>query len=364
MAIRTLTESQIISVIWGATLLGGGGGGSLQNGMDLLKKYKQDHPGEIRLPLYQVGDLDPKAYAAVTAGMGAPTAIKDVDFSAYATNAFFALRTMASKMTPPRPLQYSLAVEMGGFNTFVPMLISLLNGIPFLDADGAGRAVPALNTLLLHINGGDTSPLAMADGTNNKVAIEMANARDAELAEVIGRNICVAFNMMSGLSGWMVRKDEIESRLPSGTVTLAEKIGDVLRAANTREKFAELSRTGVTCRQFCRGVVTKIETETKKGFDFGKVYINDGEWLIYFQNENLLVTNNGTPVMTVPDIICAYEYATGMPLTNADIKEGMEVALGAVKADAKWWKNPKMFEMWEPFLDRVGYHGGCIPYKD
>lgn len=202
MAIRFLKESQIIDVIWGATLLGGGGGGSLKNGIDLLEKYKEDHLGKvIELKLYETADLDPNSYAAITAGMGAPKAIKDVDFSAYATNAYNCLSEYAQLMKPARSLKYALAVEMGGFNTFVPMLISLVKGIPFIDADGSGRAVPALNTLLLHINGLDTSPLAMANGDNDKLTIETANPKNAELAEEIGRHICMAFNMISGLSG-------------------------------------------------------------------------------------------------------------------------------------------------------------------
>jgi len=368
VAIRFLKESQIIDVIWGATLLGGGGGGSLKNGIDLLEKYKEDHLGKvIELKLYETADLDPNSYAAITAGMGAPKAIKDVDFSAYATNAYNCLSEYAQLMKPARSLKYALAVEMGGFNTFVPMLISLVKGIPFIDADGSGRAVPALNTLLLHINGLDTSPLAMANGDNDKLTIETANPKNAELAEEIGRHICMAFNMISGLSGWMVRKEEIENHLPCGTVTLAENIGKVLRAANTRDKFSELARKGIDCRQFCQGIVTKVETITEEGFDFGKVYIKDSnkrdvEWTIFFQNENLLVTKNGQPMMTVPDIICTHEYQTGLPLTNADIEEKMEISLGAIKVNKMWEYNPKMFDMWKPFLERVGYMGNRLPY--
>jgi DUF917 family protein len=369
MAIRVLNESQIIDIIWGATLLGGGGGGSMKNGIELLEKYKKDHPGKpIKIELYETKDLDPLSYAAVTAGMGAPKAIKDVDFSVYATNAYNALCEYAEKLEPKRYIKYSLAVEMGGFNTFVPMLISLVQGMPFIDADGAGRAVPALNTLLLHINGLDTSPLAMANGNNDKITIELSNKKNAELAEEIGRHICIAFGMLSGLSGWMVRKDEIEENLPCGTVSLAEKIGKVLRNTEAKDKFSELRKIGLGCREFCKGVVTKVETITKDGFDYGKVYISDlntpnVEWIIYFQNENLLVTRNGQPIMTVPDIICTYEYQSGIPLTNADIEEKMKVSLGALKVDQMWEKNPNMFDMWKPFLKRVGYEGERMPFK-
>ena len=105
----------------------------------------------------------------------------------------------------------------------------------------------------------------------------------------------------------------------------------------------------------------KIE---QKGFDYGKVYVSaeDGEWIIYFQNENLLITHDGAPVMTVPDITCYYNAATGEPLTNADIAEGMEIVLGAIKAPDAWWKNPNMFDIWKPFLTNVGYEGGNIPF--
>lgn len=88
----------------------------------------------------------------------------------------------------------------------------------------------------------------------------------------------------------------------------------------------------------------------------------DGQWIIYFQNENLLVEHEGKPIMTVPDITCYYNAATGEPLTNADITEGMEICLGAIKAPDAWWKNPNMFDVWKPFLSNVGYEGGNIPF--
>ena len=179
---RILNEEQLIDVIWGATLMGGGGGGAMVGGTDLLNTYKKLHPEKpVELTLIESGEMAPDAYAAVTAGMGAPTVLKSVDFSQYAVNAFNTLKEMAAEMDPPRKLEYCIPVELGGFNTFCPMLISLLEGIPFVDCDGAGRAVPALDTLLLHVNGLDTSPLAMADDKDNKVMIKLKDPKDAPM---------------------------------------------------------------------------------------------------------------------------------------------------------------------------------------
>lgn len=367
MATRKLNEEQIIDVIWGSTLLGGGGGGSLQSGIDLLEKYKSIYPNKpVFLTLYDSKDMDQHGYAAVTAGMGAPTAVKKVDFSAYAVNAFNALKELAHNLSPAREIKYSLAIELGGFNTFVPMMISLLNDIPFIDADGAGRAVPALNTLLLHINGCDTSPLAMADGNDNCLTITLDDPKNAQLAEDIGRHICMAFDMLSGLSGWMVTKEDIQERLVEGSITLSEKIGHVLRkhAKNNPDVFKILAEQRIVdCKLLGTGRVIKNETVMESGFDYGKVIVEaDEEFVIYFQNENLLVSKSGSPMMTVPDIICTYDVKTGLPLTNADIEAGMEISIGAIKVDGKWWKNPDMFDVWKPFLKRVGYAGDNISY--
>jgi len=295
MTKRMMHEEQMIDVIWGATLLGGGGGGSMKNGLDLLKKYKEDHPGkQLSIKLYDYEEMESDSYAAVTAGMGAPTAIKHVDFSAYATNAFVALQEMAEKMESPKKIKYSMAVELGGFNTFVPMLISLVNDIPFIDADGAGRAVPALDTLLLHINGCDTSPLAMADGNNNKLTINLDNPRDAKFADEIGRNICMAFGMLSGLSGWMVDKEDIRNKIVEGSVTLSKRVGSIMRhcAKKNENVFEALSKEKVVdCKLLGKGKVVKSENIMENGFDYGKVIVaGDSEIIIFFQNENLLVT--------------------------------------------------------------------------
>lgn len=368
---RTLNREQIVDVIWGATLLGGGGGGSMSNGMGLLNKYIQDHPkAPIEVNLIDVDEMQDGAFAAVTAGMGAPAALLGVDFSKYATNAFDTLKEMASGIG--RKLSYSLAVELGGFNTFVPMLISLVNGIPLIDADGAARAVPALDTLLLHINGCDTSPLAMADDENNRLTIRMNDARNAHLAEEIGRHICMAFDMKSGLSGWMVQKSDWAprngiSRLPRGTVTQSEKVGRVLQKCKGKDVFAALKADeGVACRPLCEGHVDDVKIVTKEGFDFGEVYVTDkagAKWLTYFQNENLIVFKDDKAMMTAPDIICTYNLANGEPLTNADIKAGMDIAIGAIEVDKSWDYNPDMYGIWSSLIEKAsGYTGGRIPF--
>ena len=366
---RILKEKDVREIIVGTTVLGGGGGGSIQGGLDLLEKYKETHKEEIEVNLISADEIKDGAYTAITAGMGSPLALKDKDFTPYVVNSYEALVDMAAKMNPPRDLECACAVEMGGFNTFVPMLIAIMKGIPFIDADGAGRAVPALDTLLLHVNGCDTSPLAMADHKNNRVMIELADKRDASEAENVGRNICVAFDMISGLSGWMLTKDEIKNNIANGTVSYAQKIGESIgKFDGTGNVFDFLAAEGFNCKAAGSGEVTKVEAKIANGFDYGEVHIdgeNGEEIKILFQNENLVIYCNGEVVMTAPDIICVFDKETKIPLTNADVKEGQKVDVGLFKVDERWWKTgvENVNNIWKTYFKNVDYAGDIISYK-
>ena len=376
-----LTEQRMIDIIWGATLMGGGGGGSISSGMDLLNAYKRDHPGtELAVNLIKPGDMAEGTYAAATAGMGAPAAIVGVDFSKYAANAFTLLQEVAARYG--KDLQYNIPVELGGFSIFFPLLLSLITGFPTVDADGAGRAVPALETLLLHVNGCPTTPIALANGVNDKITVELADPHNAPLAEKIGRDICGEFGNMVGISGWLVNKEDIEKRIITGSITLCEKIGAIMRRADcpAEQLFEMLVSEGlVQAKVVCVGEVTDIRVETHGGFDYGTLDVTDGtdSYRVNFQNENLLLqkkTGTGyADLMTVPDLTCMYcvdpAGAAGveprMPLSNADVKKGMRIALGVIKVDPKWFlTDGTWWNVWKECFDHIGYTGGYLSYDN
>ena len=227
---QILNEQDIINVMNGAALLAAGGGGCFDDGMILLESFKKNHPDKpITVRLVDVSEMEDGACAAVVAGMGAPTEGAGKDFTPCAVDAFAEVQRMAAEMG--KGVHYTMPVEMGAFNTFVPMLISLMTGLPTLDADAAGRAVPGLDTLLSHINGGATSPLAMADDNGNITHIRCADPHDAVMAQNIASPIARAFHSNAGIAGWIMGRDEIQARIPTGTISLAKAIGEVIQQA-------------------------------------------------------------------------------------------------------------------------------------
>lgn len=92
-----LSRQDIINIIYGATVLGAGGGGSASSGLEMLENYIKKH-GDPKLRMISTGEMNVNAYACVTAGMGSPVALKDIDFTPYAVNAYNALVDMAATM--------------------------------------------------------------------------------------------------------------------------------------------------------------------------------------------------------------------------------------------------------------------------
>ncbi|MDR2418049.1 MAG: DUF917 domain-containing protein [Treponema sp.] len=372
---KIYTYEQIIDCIWGAALMAGGGGGSLKSGLDLLDTYKTSHklePKDITLEVIDPQELTEQDYTGVTAAIGAPTAIKG-DFTPYVDNAFALLQTLGAQAAcPQRTIKYSLAVELGGFNTFVPMLIALEHKqIPLVDADGSGRAVPALNTTLLAINGNDVSPLALADKDNNQLVISLHDPKDAQLAETLARQATVGFGNICGLAGWMLRKDAVNNTLAVGSISRCQKIGAILRDCGITDKFGELQRLGiVVCREVFRGTISNGETKEEDGFDNGFVeYTADDKTTCttLFKNETLVIQASTSEVwMTAPDIIACYEQESGQPLTNADlfdekgqVKLNKPVVLGLIAVDSQWWNQGEavMNTLWHEYFRSIGYSG-------
>lgn len=388
---RIVREDNMISMIWGGTLLGGGGGGPLSAGVALIDAFKRDHPeAEIAVTMIPHTEMAPGEYAAATAGMGAPAAIVGVDFSKFANNAFNLLKEVAARYN--QNLKYNIAVELGGFSSAFPLLLSMISKIEnpeneayTIDADGAGRAVPALETLLLHVNGCPTAPIALANGDNDKIVVELADPHNAPLAEKIGRDICGEFGNMVGISGWLVDGKDIEEKIVTGSMTLTEKIGDIMRKSTCADDaiFEELAANGLLENKVvCKGTVLCNKGETRNGFDFGAVDVLDDAtgvtYRINYQNENLLLQKklddgNYEDMMTVPDITCMYcidpaghtNVTARMPLSNADTKEGMKVAVAVAKVDPKWFKTETTWwDVWSECMKHIGYEGGHIGYDN
>ena len=88
---RKLYEQDIMEILYGATLLGAGGGGSLSQGMSMLDGLKEDGY-KIEIDLLDLDEIGDDEYAAMVAGLGSPVAMMEPGKPRFGPDAIHAYR--------------------------------------------------------------------------------------------------------------------------------------------------------------------------------------------------------------------------------------------------------------------------------
>lgn len=361
---QKLNENDIKNILRGATFLGAGGGGALNDGFRMLNEVAKIK--KIELELLDIDEMGSNEYAVMVAGIGAPRAMEESKFGPEAGYAFDTMQKL--EFFAGKKLKYLMAGELGGFNTMVPIYLSILKDIPFVDGDGNGRAVPELSTGLYPIYNIPPVPLVLAGKNGDTVIAYLNDPKDHQSAENIARHISMAYGMSAAFCTWVVNKEDIKDKLAPKSISRSQKVGEafIRSKKNNSDIIKELEKE-VQCKELCRGTIRKIELRTEGGFDFGTTIIEGTgkykgkEYYIDFKNENLLVKDNSGKVMiTVPDMICMLNDDAMEPLTNAETKEGMNIGVYGIPAPENWWKTEGGFGCWKHILTKVGYDGGPV----
>lgn len=346
---RVLRERELKDIVYGATLLGSGGGGSPENGMQLVKSILQV-ANEVKL-------VDPKevpdySMLCVVAGMGAPEALLKRGWEKEDVPALKLMEEATGKT-----MDYTVAVETGGFNSITPLHAAAAKGITAIDGGGIERAIPQLEMTMFHVHNIPIAPVTLADATGNFAVLY---PRDPPMAEKMARGITVAFGMKAGIAchpmaGWQLKKAVIP-----GTYTTAEEVGRSMREATEKRQDPVQAVVKVTRGyEIARGTVKEKAVETKGGFDYGRATVADVR--VDYKNENMIAWKAGKPVVISPDLTC-WMTTDGRPLTNADIKEGLEVAVIGVKAHDRW-RTTEGLAVYQPVLAELGYTEKYVPIE-
>jgi DUF917 family protein len=302
-------------------------------------------------------EIDPDAWVAVVGGMGSPAAALEKGIFNALTRAFEALeQAVGYKFSAVIPL------ELGSGNSIAPMSVAARKGIPIIDGDGAGRAIPQLDMTTYAISGVPISPFTIANESDVSVVL---HTDSPEQIERLARAITIEFGMVAGFATHAMQGKTLGGAAVPGTLSLAEKVGAALRLA--RQSGADpVAAVNALLGGWIliRGAIAQVSTETKAGFDFGSFLVRaeTGETIrVDFKNENMIAWQGKKPVVMVPDMICCLR-EDGQPVTNVDVREGMKVAFFGMKAPEKW-RSPQAARVFAPVLEKIGYTGPYVPVE-
>ncbi len=362
---KELRQEELTSIVYGSSFYGGGGGGASEEGLALIKvMYEEDPHACIRMIDISQMEEDPNIVSTMVAALGSPVATKGKTFQDESVNAVKGMGEEARFQG--KQLKYVYSGEMGGGNTMLPLYAAWKCGLPVLDTDGNGRAVPELNTGLLPVHGIPTSPIILASEAGDTIVARTEDPMDGAACEKIARYMCQAFDQGIGIAAWMMNKEQHLQASALGQMTLAVEVGDILRNTQSADVIQRLQHYFDVKETPFRpiveaGTITDIKISSEGGFDTGvtTVRADSGEIVtVIFQNENLYVQAEGKTIVTVPSIISMLDLGNekmAVPVSNSETYVGQRVALTETKANERWYDLPECYTCWDEVLVSAGY---------
>lgn len=229
--------------------------------------------------------------------------------------------------------------EIGGGNSLIPLVAAAGKGLPVVDGDGMGRALPEAQMMSYAIAGVKPTPALAYDYAGNQATFktdttEVYERHIRSFAMAAGGMITTAEHAMTGA--------QLKRSVIPGTLSFSVELGRTLRENRGQadgllgplQRIFEPSIYG-QCRLIFQGKVVDKVTRIIGGYDIGEAIIDsflaaDKTLKISIKNEYLLATLGGKTVASVPDLIVIVDYETGTPINAERLRYGHRVAVFAV----------------------------------
>ncbi|MHA1511352.1 MAG: DUF917 domain-containing protein [Promethearchaeota archaeon] len=361
---KTLTKQDVHDILLGAAILGTGGGGSLEEGLEIVDKAFNE---DLEFRLADLDDLNGDDLIGTPYSCGSISPLSEKQQKEFdklpkmkETPEVTAIRSIEKYFE--KKLAGVVATELGGSNTAMALEASARLNIPIIDADPAGRSVPYLQQTTYFLKDIPIYPMAIANKFGDTMIV--TNTVSDERAEALTRAAAVAsFNHVGVVDHIGKWKDLREALIPN-TISLCLSVGQIAR--RSKKENINLATTLVKELKgyfLFKGIVSAVNYEDKDGFTYGDLYV-EGEdefkgdkFRIWIQNENIISWKNDEIYVTVPDSINIIDNSKNMPLLNPDAKVGDNISIFALKSFDPW-RTQKGLDVFGPkfFGYDIEYH--------
>ncbi|MFC5994675.1 DUF917 domain-containing protein, partial [Pseudonocardia hispaniensis] len=311
----------------GAALMGSGGGGSTRSARSLLR-HQLERSGPIRV--VSLSELPPDSHAIPVGLVGSVTVFEEKPLN----GGEFARAVAAAQRHGGVECAAVLGFEAAGVNALLAAAAAVALGLPLVDADGMGRAFPELEQTTFFLNGAPLTPVAVADAQG---AVLVIDGVDGFAAERLTRSAVVTVGGWGLIALGPQRADLLARTAIAHSISRALEVGRLLSA---RDLPRLLHDNGG--RMLFSGKVVDVERSTGTRFARGSAVLESAERLmrLEFQNENLLLLEDGRVLASVPDLICLVSRDQVRPLTTEEIRFGLEADVLTLPG-APQWRTPR-----------------------
>lgn len=348
-------------LVRGSAFLATGGGGDPFLGEMILTQAVREREVEYISP----GELPDDALIVCVAGMGAPTVVLESLIS----REVWSRLLQAMERHLGRKVDALISGEIGGLNAVIPLAVAAQMGIPVVDGDGIGRALPKIEMCSFSIYGTSCTPMFVTNEMGDMVFLE--NLTSNSKCEQVARTLTMTLGgAMVEVCTYVMTGAEVKVRCVPDTLSLCLEIGSAIRKARETsgspvENLVEVLNAPERERHaklLFDGKITDLQRETRDGWHFATVSMlaMDGSgdtFEIDIQNEYLIGRKNGKTVCMVPDLVCIVDRESGEPITAEKLKYGQRLKVIGLSAspvlrrqEALEVVGPQAFGIDEPFV--------------
>lgn len=346
---------EVERLCWGLAFYGVGGGGMVEAGQEILapalaagKRLTLVSPDELAPETFTawaiiVGgkdpEADPPAEELARYGMREPAFPDMID----------RLSESARMLAAHRDVELGalVSMELSSAATAATIATGLALGIPTIDGDYVGRAIPEISLNTLELAGLSPDPIAMVDRWGNRTLLQATLG--APMADRLGRMISrAAFGRGIATTGHLRPLAQVRPALVAGSLTRALEAGTALLAGEGPDRLAPLLRaTGGRILFQAEAGETVWRDDQPYAFRELDYHLTGtgpfaGEaFRIWVKNEHHAVLRNGRPIATSPDVIAVLDAETNRPLTTlGEVTPGRRVNVVGVKPLDPVWSTP------------------------
>jgi len=257
------------------------------------------------------------------------------------------------------------SAEAGGTNALEPLVAAAINNIPFLDADGMGRAYPRLELYLPYHLTDRYGPITMC-GARGEPTLHEVPAREGADA-TLRQHVFETHGGVAGIALPPLTAEEVRTALVPHSISLCWRIGRAVHDAHVDHKNAVRALLDIAQGRLL-GVGTIMDAPARESMwssgNYTFVLERDGaaeddsgmprsllgseygEAIVHYVNEYLLVhvakpRGGGEPVemklvASTPDLIVLLDPETARAYHCDEVRFGMRLAIAQLAAPEQY----------------------------
>jgi DUF917 family protein len=225
-----------------------------------------------------------------------------------------------------------MAFEAAGLNGALAVAAAAELGLPLVDADLMGRALPRADQATRAVAGGALTPFAMTDPTGVTVLVDET---DPVVLERVVRAIIAQGGGWAGCAF---------APAPASVACHDACLGSLRRALRLGRAHAGAAPARIAealgGRALGAGRAVEIARHASAGFGRAGITVLDDAGPVLrleAENEYLLALVDGVPVASCPDLVCVLDRRTAAPIAVDALRVGDDVTV-LVLPGPRWWR--------------------------